>query len=63
MLSYHYNVTGADDVHCLWDTMCDPLLEAVRNQTDDEVLLVMMESLCKVCSYIIPSELSLTNPL
>ncbi|XP_065887455.1 importin-5-like isoform X2 [Dysidea avara] len=38
---------GADDVHCLWDTMCDPLLEAVRNQTDDEVLLVMMESLCK----------------
>ncbi|XP_065887450.1 importin-5-like isoform X2 [Dysidea avara] len=39
---------GADDVHCLWDIICDPLLEAICTlQTNDEVLLVMMKLLCK----------------
>ena len=37
--------------------MCDPFLEAICNQSDIEVLIVMMESLCKVCTHIMTSSL------
>jgi len=51
-LSTHYNDTGVDEVHSLWDIICDPFLEAIQHETEHDVLLVMMESLCKVCSHV-----------
>ena len=46
-------IVGDEEVYSLWEIICDPLLEAICNQCDNEVLIVMMESLCKVCTHII----------
>ena len=48
----YYNLAGVDELHYLWDIMCDLFLEAIHCETENDVLLVMMESLCKVCSHV-----------